>query len=54
MVRIDEGEQATETEVIVTGTAVTVTVADPDFVASCVEVAVMVAVPELGTVAGAV
>ena len=38
---------------IVTG-AVTVTVAVPDFVASCVEVAVMVAEPELGTVAGAV
>lgn len=34
--------------------AVTVTTAVPDLVASCVEVAVMVAVPELGTVAGAV
>jgi hypothetical protein len=32
----------------------TVTVAVPDFVGSCVEVAVMVALPELGTVAGAV
>jgi hypothetical protein len=54
VVRMDEGEQTTATEVIVTGTAVTVTVADPDFVAFCVEVAVMVAEPELGDVAGAV
>jgi len=44
VVRIDAGEQATETEVIVDGT-VTVTVALPDLVASCVDVAVMVAVP---------
>jgi hypothetical protein len=38
------GEQATETEVIVLGT-VTVTAAEPDFVLSCVEVAVIFAVP---------
>jgi len=44
VVRMDAGEQATETEVIVDG-AVTVTVALPDLVASCVDVAVMVAVP---------
>jgi hypothetical protein len=53
VVRMDEGEQVTATEVIVGG-AVIVIVAPPDFVASSVEVAVMVAVPELGTVAGAV
>lgn len=41
---IDEGEQATETEVMVTGTE-TVMVDEPDLVESCVEVAVMVAVP---------
>ena len=41
---MDAGEQTTETEVIVAGT-VTATVADPDLVVSCVEVAVMVAVP---------
>ena len=44
MVRMDAGEQSTETEVMV-GVAVTVTGADPDLVESCVEVAVMVAVP---------
>ena len=44
VVRIDAGEQSTETEVIVDG-AVTVTVALPDLVESCVDVAVMVAVP---------
>ena len=44
VVRIDAGEQSTETEVIVDG-AVTVTVALPDLVVSCVDVAVMVAVP---------
>ena len=44
VVRMDVGEQTTETEVIVGG-AVTVTVADPDLVESCVDVAVMVAVP---------
>jgi hypothetical protein len=38
------GEQSTETEVMA-GVAVTVTGADPDLVESCVEVAVMVAVP---------
>lgn len=38
------GTQATETEVMV-DSAVTLTVAEPDFVESCVEVAVMVAVP---------
>ena len=41
---MDAGEQATEIEVIVTGT-VTVTVANPDLVESSVDVAVMVAVP---------
>jgi hypothetical protein len=44
VVRMDAGEQTTETEVIVDG-AVTVTVALPDLVESCVDVAVMVAVP---------
>jgi hypothetical protein len=44
VVRMDVGEQTTETEVIVGGT-VTVTVADPDLVESCVDVAVTVAVP---------
>lgn len=44
MVRIDVGEQAAETEVIV-GATVTVTVAEPDLVESSVEVAVMLAVP---------
>ena len=41
---MDTGEQATVTDVIVDG-AVTVTVDEPDLVESCVEVAVMVAVP---------
>jgi hypothetical protein len=41
---MDTGEQATETEVIETG-KVTVTVAEPDLVVSCVDVAVMVAFP---------
>jgi hypothetical protein len=41
---MEAGEQSTETEVIVAG-AVTVTVALPDLVESCVDVAVMVAVP---------
>jgi hypothetical protein len=49
VVRMDVGEQATETEVIVDG-AVTVTVASPDLVESCVEVAVMVALPVLEAV----
>ena len=44
VVRMDAGEQATETEVIADD-AVTVTVATPDLVASCVDVAVIVAVP---------
>ena len=49
------GLHSTLREVMVGGTAaVTVTAAVPVFVASCVEVAVMVAEPELGTVAGAV
>ena len=43
-VRMAAGEQSTETEVMA-GDEVTVTGADPDLVASCVEVAVMVAVP---------
>lgn len=41
---MDVGEQAIETEVMVGGAA-TVTFALPDLVESCVEVAVMVAVP---------
>jgi len=46
VVRMDAGEQPTETEVIVDGAVtVTVTVADPDLVESCVDVAVIVAVP---------
>jgi hypothetical protein len=44
VVRMDVGEQTTETVVIVGGT-VTVTVADPDMVESCVDIAVTVAVP---------
>ena len=44
MVSMDAGTQTTVTEVIVTGT-VAFTVADPDLVESCVDVAVMVAVP---------
>jgi hypothetical protein len=44
VVSMDGGEQATLTEVVVTGTF-TVTVAEPDLVTSWVEVAVMVAVP---------
>ena len=44
LVKMDAGEQTTETEVIVLGTA-TVTVAEPDLVESSVDVAVMVAVP---------
>jgi hypothetical protein len=44
LVRMDAGEQLTETDVIV-GWIVTVTVALPDLVESCVDVAVMVAVP---------
>lgn len=47
------GEQVTVTDVIVGG-RVTITVDDPDLVASWVDVAVMVAEPEAGTVAGAV
>jgi hypothetical protein len=41
---MDAGEQPTEIEVIVEG-VVTVTVALPDLVESCVDVAVIVAVP---------
>ena len=44
VVRIELGEQITETDVI-EGDALAVTEADPDLVASCVEVAVMVAGP---------
>jgi hypothetical protein len=44
VIKMEAGEQSTETEVIVAG-AVTVTVALPDLVESCVDVAVMVAVP---------
>jgi hypothetical protein len=49
VVRMDAGEQPTETEVIMDG-AVTVTVASPDLVESCVDVAVMVTVPVLEAV----
>ena len=42
---MDVGEHETLTEVIVGGTAVTVTVVIPDLVESWVEVAVTVAVP---------
>ena len=41
---IDAGKHVSVTEVIAGGT-VTVTVVEPDFVESCVEVAMMVAVP---------
>jgi hypothetical protein len=41
---METGEQLTDTEVIVDGT-VTATAADPDLVVSCVEVAVIVALP---------
>jgi hypothetical protein len=51
---MDEGEQTTVTDAIVMGMAVMVTLAEPDLVESWVEVAVMDAEPELGTVAGAV
>jgi hypothetical protein len=47
------GEQLTETEVIVTGVVIAIVV-EADFVVSCVEVAVIVAIPEEGAVAGAV
>lgn len=43
-VAMEVGEQITDTAAIVEG-ATTVTVAEPDLVGSCVEVAVMVAVP---------
>jgi len=49
VLRIEAGEQVTETEVIVDG-VVTVTAALPDLVESCVDVAVMVAVPVLEAV----
>ena len=45
VVRIEPGEQITETEVIVDGTT-TVTVAEPDFDPSWVDVAVTVTVPD--------
>jgi hypothetical protein len=41
---MDAGEQTTETDVMAMGVAA-VTGVDPDLVASCVEVAVIVAVP---------
>jgi hypothetical protein len=44
VVKMDDGEQTTATPVMVGGT-VTVTVAEPDLVVSCVDVAVMAAVP---------
>ena len=54
MVRMDVGVHATATEVMVTGIAVTVTLAEPALVESWEEMAVMVSDPEAGTVAGAV
>jgi len=45
VVKMDAGEQTTETEVIVDGAAVTVSVSVPDAFVSCVEVALIVAVP---------
>lgn len=42
---IDDGEQETVTEVMVDAAEVTDMLREPDFVVSCVEVAVMVAVP---------
>jgi hypothetical protein len=48
------GKHDALTEVMVVGTAVIVIVAAPDLVASSVEAAVIVAVPDVGTVAGAV
>jgi hypothetical protein len=50
---MDIGEQATATEVTVTGT-VTVTVAEPDFVVSWIDVALIVSEPEATAFAGAV
>lgn len=44
---MDEGEQETETDVMVDAVEVTVTLREPDLDVSCVDVAVMVAVPEL-------
>ena len=44
-VLIEDGEQDTDTAVMVEAAAATTTLLDPDLVASCVEVAVMVAVP---------
>ncbi|MEO7029115.1 MAG: hypothetical protein ABI147_06900 [Acidobacteriaceae bacterium] len=45
VVRIDDGAHATATEVIVGAGTVTVTVVEPDFVVSCVDLAVTVTVP---------
>ena len=42
---IEAGEQDTETAVMVDAAADTATLLDPDLVASCVDVALMVAVP---------
>jgi hypothetical protein len=47
------GVQVTETDVMV-GAAVMATVAEDDTVAVCTEVAVIVALPDVGMVAGAV
>jgi hypothetical protein len=54
VVKMDVGEQATTTEVIVTGIDVIVTLAEPDLVESCVDVALTEANPETGAAAGAV
>ena len=45
VVRMEGGEQSTEIDVIVGGGKATVTIAEPDLVGSCVDVAVIVAVP---------
>jgi hypothetical protein len=51
---IEEGVAETAILVMVGGGRVMVTVAVPDFVASWVDVALMVSAPEEGTVEGAV
>jgi hypothetical protein len=47
------GEQLTETEVMLTEVVIAIVV-EADFVVFCVEVAIIVTVPEDGAVAGAV
>ncbi len=48
------GVQVTATEVTATGAVVMTTLADEETVGVCTEVAVMVALPDTGAVAGAV